>query len=201
MNLNLTNPPIVIKTLIIPLIFLMACGEDDDGPAIDCNTSGPSISLAATNSACGQDDGQVQVTVLSGSGQLSVNINPQPDGSDFNNNVFTGLEPGEYTVTIIDANNCTSSEMTIVNIVPSNVSYMTDVDPIIQSKCAIASCHVDGTGFPDFTSFSELKSRANNQPGGVRQRVKSGDMPRDGELTDEEISTILCWVDEGAQNN
>lgn len=190
------------KLLIVPLAFLMSCGGDDDEPAaIDCNATGPSISLTPTSSACGQDDGQIELTLLSGSGQLTITITPQPDGSDFDNNVFTGLEPGDYTVNVTDENNCSTSEMATVDFVAGNVSYMNDVDPIIQSKCAIAGCHVAGTGLPDYTNFSELQSRANDQPGGVRQRVKSGDMPRDGDLTAEEISTILCWVDEGAQNN
>jgi len=187
--------------VVVLMVFLISCGDDDGEPAIDCSATGPDFSLTPTNSNCGQDDGQVQLTLLNGSGQLTITIDPQPAGTDFNNNVFTGLEPGDYTVSVTDENNCNATEIVTVDFESGNVSYANDVDPIIKSSCAIAGCHVEGTGQANFNNFSELQARANNQPGGVRQRVNSGDMPRDGMLTETEIATILCWVDEGAQDN
>jgi hypothetical protein len=186
--------------------FLIGCSGDDDAdppPMVDCNVTGPTITLAATNSACGQDDGEIAVNITGGTGNLTVTIDPQLDGVDFANNTFTNVMPGNYTVEVTDQDNCATSSNVTVEFTASNISYAAEVDPIIQASCAIPNCH-DGSNanLPNFTVFSELQSRANDQPGGVRQRVKSGDMPRGGgTLQPDEIAAILCWVDEGAQEN
>ncbi len=188
--------------IMLASAVVISCSDGDDDappPTVDCNATGPSISLTATETACGQDDGQIEVDVTGGTGNLDVTISPQPIGFSFDNNTFTAMEPGTYTVEVTDDDNCTTSETVTVGFMTANLSYADDIDPIVQSKCAISGCH-DGTQ-PDFTVFENFQARANNQPGGVRQRVKTGDMPRSGSLTGEEISMILCWIDEGAQNN
>jgi hypothetical protein len=86
------------------------------------------------------------------------------------------------------------------------VSYATDVSPIISSHCAIVGdggCHNGGNGASlDWRVFSnvqshaaEIKNRITRTPG------TAGFMPQIGSLSDEQIKTISCWVDQGAQNN
>lgn len=86
------------------------------------------------------------------------------------------------------------------------VSYASDVLPIINTKCAIVGdggCHNGGNGpSRDWRVFSnvqshaaEIKSRITRTPG------TAGHMPKNGSLSDEQISQISCWVDQGAQNN
>jgi hypothetical protein len=207
----------LIKSFIIGLAIsaIYACGgSDDDGttppPTVDCSDTGPSISLSATATDCGADDGSIEVTVTGGTGSLDVTLDPQPLDFNFDNNTFTDLEPGSYTVQVTDDDNCSTSETAVVGMEGGGVSYINDVDPIVQSKCATPSCHVAGNalGIPDYTVFANFQARANNDPGGVRQRVKTDDMPRTGDgtqpgdpLTAEEKQALFCWIDEGAQNN
>ena len=84
------------------------------------------------------------------------------------------------------------------------ISFIQDVKPIIESKCAIASCHNGSLGFDrDWTNFSVFQEEARN--GNVKNYVINRIMPPPGSaagpLTQEQINTIACWVDNGAPNN
>ncbi len=200
MNKKGTLINVIITTVIT---VLAACSDDGNPPpGLDCNVTGPSISLMSTPSLCGEDNGEIALTIDGGTGNLTVNIDPQPIGIEFANNTFTSLEPGTYTIDVVDADNCSSNAMATVAFNAGNVSYQDSVDPIVQARCAIAGCHVAGTGLPDYTIFSVFQARANNDPGNVRQRLKIDDMPRSGDpLSAEEKAAIFCWIDEGAQDN
>ncbi len=192
---------------LLTLMLASACSSSDDGgtppQTVDCSASGPSITLTATATDCGEDNGSIAITVNGGTGTLDVTLDPQPLDFNFANNTFTDLEPGTYDIEVTDADNCATMESAVVGITGGGVSYMDDVDPIVQAKCAIDGCHVAGNpqGLPDYTVFTNVQARANNEPGGIRQRVKTGDMPRTGSLEATEIAAILCWIDEGAQDN
>ena len=68
------------------------------------------------------------------------------------------------------------------------------MQPIIETYCAIPACH-DGTGNIDFRVFSNLN------PGDMKARTQSGNMPKEGSLTPEQIEAIACWADDGGKNN
>jgi len=87
---------------------------------------------------------------------------------------------------------------------PTNVSLASDVQPIFDQKCVI--CHKGGQP-PNLSpgwSYDEL-----TQGGYVDTDFPCSSMiyevltgsSHDGRATDEEILTILGWIDEGAQDN
>lgn len=79
-------------------------------------------------------------------------------------------------------------------------SFANNVSPIIQTNCATgASCHGEGSvnGPGALTSFTAIKNAA----GSIKSAVVSGLMPKNGSLNTAQISSIRCWVDNGAQNN
>jgi hypothetical protein len=84
------------------------------------------------------------------------------------------------------------------------VSFLADVKPIVESKCAIPSCHNGSLGaernWTDFTTFQE-----NAKNGNVKHHVINRIMPpsysANGPLSQDQINTIACWVDQGAPNN
>jgi uncharacterized membrane protein len=87
------------------------------------------------------------------------------------------------------------------------VSYQDDVHSIIVNKCATTGCH-NGDGNPNgpgidrnWLEFAKLQTEA--QDGKVKEYVVNHIMPPSDEpqLTNEEISIIACWVDQGAPNN
>jgi hypothetical protein len=64
-----------------------------------------------------------------------------------------------------------------------STSFATNINPIIQSNCAIPTCHAAGS---------------TNGPGPLTTNAQ---MPKNGSLTNSQIKTISCWVDSGAPNN
>lgn len=81
----------------------------------------------------------------------------------------------------------------------SNKAFGVDVNPIIQSRCAITGCHAAGStnsGGP-FTNHGEIFNKRSN----IRSEVSSGRMPQGSSLTDVQKNSIICWIDSGAPNN
>jgi len=86
------------------------------------------------------------------------------------------------------------------------VSFASDIEPIIDAKCAIVGdggCHNGGNGASlDWREFSNVQSNATS----VKDRITrpagtSGHMPRVGSLSDDQIRLLVCWVEQGAQQN
>jgi hypothetical protein len=86
------------------------------------------------------------------------------------------------------------------------VSYSNDVLPIIDSNCAIVGnggCHNGGNGANlDWRVFTNVQSRALQVKDRITRASGSpGHMPMGGSLSDDQIRLMVCWVDQGAQNN
>ncbi|HRH02674.1 MAG TPA: PKD domain-containing protein, partial [Bacteroidia bacterium] len=74
------------------------------------NTSGATITAISSNATCGVSNGSITATGVGGTTPYQYSL----DGITYQaSNVFTGLTAGAYTVTIKDANNCTSSSVVI----------------------------------------------------------------------------------------
>lgn len=88
---------------------------------------------------------------------------------------------------------------TTLDCTPVPKSYTTDVNPIVQSRCAIAGCHASGSGNGPgaLVTYSQLF----NARTAIRSSVASGRMPQGSTLTTAEKNSILCWIDSGAPNN
>ena len=99
---------------------------------------------------------------------------------------------------------CVSHEFTQYTCTDDEVSYATDVDIIVKSKCAITGCHNGDNGLDNnWTDFTLFQAKA--ESGKVKTSVVNRSMPPsdspNGPLTQEEINTIACWTDQGSQNN
>lgn len=96
-----------------------------------------------------------------------------------------------------------------------NATYNGDIKAIVDATCAIAGCHVGGTGVPgNFQTFQGLADFANDGPNGLRDRVivlvddPNSGMPPDWDtnpgpkdLTDEQFEIFRCWVNAGYPEN
>jgi hypothetical protein len=78
--------------------------------------------------------------------------------------------------------------------------FATEVNPLIQTKCAFASdCHASGStnsGGP-LVNYDQIR----NKSGIIRHQVVTGVMPKTGSLTSDELKTIVCWIDSGSPLN
>lgn len=86
---------------------------------------------------------------------------------------------------------------------PDEISYESDVKPIITNSCAISGCHNGDNGANvNWTVFANLQSKRLSVKDRInRAQGTSGHMPAVGSLSAEQIATISCWVDQGGQNN
>jgi len=86
---------------------------------------------------------------------------------------------------------------------PDVISFQNDIKPIIDTSCAFTGCH-NGDNGPDknWTVFTNFQNkRANVKDRITRPAGTAGHMPAAGSITQDQIQTIVCWVDQGGLNN
>lgn len=104
-----------------------------------------------------------------------------------------------FTVLLI-AESCVNHDFPQYTCGPDPVSYSEDVNAIVMNRCAVSGCHNGDNGDDkNWTDFSLFQSKSETARAYVIDRI----MPPDGAtpLTQEEVNTIACWVDQGSQNN
>jgi uncharacterized membrane protein len=78
--------------------------------------------------------------------------------------------------------------------------FSTDVNPLVQTKCAISSeCHSAGSTNSGgaLTSYDQIRDKSVN----IRHQVVTHLMPKTGSITNEELKSIICWIDSGSPLN
>lgn len=83
-------------------------------------------------------------------------------------------------------------------------SYANDIQPIMNSSCAISGCHVAGFSSGDFTNYSGLKAKVDD--GTVKNRtIVQMNMPPANStgptLTTAQLDLLNCWIEAGAPEN
>ncbi len=82
----------------------------------------------------------------------------------------------------------------------TSAKFSTDVNPIIQSKCATSGCHnsASGAGNCVLVTYAQISA----QSARINQRcVVEKTMPTGGPLAAAEIASLKCWIDSGSPNN
>lgn len=92
-------------------------------------------SVSTTNASCGNTDGGILVNAAGGTGTLQYKLN---SGSYQNSGSFMSLAAGSYTVTVKDANGCTTSQPIGVNDVGGPVLSLVSMTNV--------SCHGGSDG-------------------------------------------------------
>jgi hypothetical protein len=173
--------------------LITAIDDHDCSAALEVtvmNTDGMNLEYESTNSGCSGSNGTITVTPVDGVPPIDYKIS---SGSYQAGNTFSGLSAGQYQVTAKDATGC---EATITTHVKSGISFSNSVKPIIETNCIKSGCH-NGAQFPNFAVFQNIKENAAR----IKEQVITRNMPEDGTLTQAEINSIVCWVDDGAPNN
>lgn len=81
-----------------------------------------------------------------------------------------------------------------------DVSYANDVSTIILMNCSSPSCHGENGTFGDMSTYDLFKNYVDQ--GKITDRViEQKNMPPSGPLSDEDINTLNCWIENGAENN
>lgn len=154
------------------------------------------LSLVATqNTECLNYNGTITASATGGVAPYEYRIDQGPFDVAA---TFLGLKAGEYIVDVKDSQGCIFTASAAVFQGNTGVSFSTQIQPIIDTKCAISGCHNGDNGAErNWTVFSNVKANAGN----IKTRTENRTMPLTGSLSQEQIDLIACWVDEGAQNN
>ncbi len=100
----------------------------------------------------------------------------------------------------IAACNTSKKTSTTTTVAVAEVSYKKSILPIIESKCAVSGCHIQGFHEGDFTIFEEVKKQVDR--GKFRRLViENKSMPPDAPLESKEIKLIDAWLTQGGNNN
>lgn len=82
----------------------------------------------------------------------------------------------------------------------NQATYEADVKTIIESTCNGGACHGSGSSRGDFTSYSGLLPYLNNGAF-KREVIDEQTMPKFKTLSQDEINSIQCWIDNGYAEN
>lgn len=155
------------------------------------NKNGLTVFATSTTSDCSSINGSIQVNASNGVEPYQYQLDDEASQAspDF------VIGPGIYIILITDNNGC---DFVLSQMVKSNTSYGADILPIMANNCAIKGCH-DGSNstLPNFNNLIEVQANASM----IKSRTQSGNMPKTGSLTQDQIDLIACWVDDGALEN
>jgi uncharacterized membrane protein len=87
-----------------------------------------------------------------------------------------------------------------INCAATSAKFATDVNPIIQSKCATSGCHnsASAAGNCVLVTYAQISA----QSARINQRcVVEKTMPTGGPLPAAEMAILKCWIDSGSPNN
>lgn len=169
----------------IAIILIAPSGPAAGAPTISDQTN------------CTSPNGSITANVTGGSIPYQYKLGTGSFGSA---STFSNLKAGSYTITVLDNAGCS---ITINAIVASktDVSYVTDIKPILEANCIKSGCHNGDNGTDrNWSIFSNVQAKA----AGIKTRTGNKSMPADiapTGLPQNEIDLIACWVDEGAKNN
>jgi len=80
------------------------------------------------------------------------------------------------------------------------ISFAGDIQPIINTRCAIQGCHVAGFPQGNFTVYDSLKIKVDH--GKFQLRVmETKSMPPLNPLSTADLDKIQCWLEQGAPDN
>lgn len=165
---------------------------------VNIGAAGATLSMefvVSQDTECQTNNGSIAATVTGGTGPYEFKINGGAFGP---NSDFSGLASGTYSIEVKDSQGCVFTKSTSVARGNTGISFAAQIQPIINTKCALTGCHNGDNGAErNWTVFSNVKTNAAN----IKTRTGNGSMPATGSLTQEQINLIACWVDDGALDN
>lgn len=178
---------------LLGMVFILnSCSDSEEDP--DPCINGPEISVDEIKvSVVGKETGEITVSATGGTAPYMYSI----DGTNFQSSgTFSNLGADDYTVVVKDANDCTDTDMAIVEEVPE-VFYSNQIRPILDANCQRSPCHGTNANIPTFATYDDVKAKADR----IAARTGNGTMPPAGPLSNSDVQLIADWVDQGALDN
>lgn len=148
------------------ILILASCGGDSaEDPQLDCNSSDLDVTITATIDADCSVDGNLMASGSGGAGGFEYSI----DGSSFQSSGSFDLSAGNYTVTVRDAEGCTSTvqatigaaanTVSISSVQSTNSDCLTDngtIDVTAAGGTAPLMYKLDDGSFQSSSSFTDV---------------------------------------------
>lgn len=106
------------------------------------------IGQTVINSICGQCNGQIDLTPITGIAPFTYSWSPSVPNTD---TLATGLCAGVYNITVTDASGCNTVVTSLVNDIPSASIAMTGIDPLCNDSCNGEAIATPTGGTPPFS--------------------------------------------------
>lgn len=103
---------------------------------------------------------------------------------------------------IVFLNSCTKDKTTPVAC-SEEISFATDIQPILMNSCATSGCHnsVSAANNMIFENYDAVFTHRELIVKSIRHEAGVTPMPFGPQLSSELIRKISCWVEQGAPNN
>lgn len=207
-----------IIVIFTTVVLFLACSDKGDDP----ENRAPDIISASSVTVFIDSLLSYTATATDPDGTTpSINFENIPSWLDTSGVVISGTALSttadtSFTVIATDDLLADTLQVTVdVTIPQSAVSYSSEVQPILSSRCAGSSCHIGGSSAGlQLGSYTQLMNGSNsgaiviagNADGSILVRQIEGtrtpQMPYGQQaLTGSQIQAIRDWIDEGAQNN
>lgn len=84
----------------------------------------------------------------------------------------------------------------------ADLSYSTDIVPLIEANCIFEGCHGNREDIPDWTQHDDLASHIEEIQRRITLPLSHPDkMPRGRTISTQDREDLYCWLENGAPNN
>ena len=170
--------------IIILIVVSWSCGDSDPEP-VDCAATGPTVTVDnVVDATCGEDNGQVSVTVTGDALEFSIAgsaFQSIPSGSV----TIEDVPSGSLVITVRDANNCTTTASFNIDDI-NNVALDIDTD---DSGCLTSNGAVTVTASGGVEPYSYSLDGGTSQSSNTFSGLSAGDY------------TVLVQDDDGCETS
>jgi len=107
-------------------------------------------------------------------------------------------------VALVALSSCEKDKVSVSVVCDSEMSYQSDIQPLLQMNCAVTGCHTspNPAGGFDWTSLAVVQSNSQKMLDAMRHSPGITAMPFLGtKLQDSLINKFECWVVQGSLDN
>ena len=148
---NSTFSNLLAGNYIITVIDAFGCSVSSEQITINTFESGIELTHTIINPVCSSDLGSIETNVIGGLNPYSFYINGQLNA----NSIFTNLNPGQYSIEVVDGNNCSVSENVSVNAPSSLIVNANVIQPVCYRTLGSITMNTSGGTAPYLYDFGQ----------------------------------------------
>ncbi|MDN5213664.1 SprB repeat-containing protein [Fulvivirgaceae bacterium BMA12] len=124
-----------------------------------------------------------------------LSIDGTPPGCDVADGTLTIEAAGTYEIIVMDGTGCSVYEN---HQIFSDISYFSNIKPLITRGCVADECHAGKNELLDMTDLEAIREGDSLI---IEKIVNGNPISKNGTLTEDEVKMITCWLEDGAPDN